>query len=95
MVKSIFGFFLVVHFWIQYTGLRVRTETLISGRSHLDSSLFSRSSRCRWVDSNMDHDDGFYFQVFEKGFSCVFESLKIYSSVYLLAELVKGKVQSW
>jgi len=26
------------------------------------------------------------------GFSCVFESLKIYSSVYLLAELVKGKV---
>ena len=53
MVKSIFGFFLVVHFWIQYTGLRVRTETLISGRSHLDSSLFSRSSRCRWVDRNM------------------------------------------
>ena len=27
-----------------------------------------------------------------KGLSCAFESIKIYSSVYLLAELVKGKV---
>jgi len=29
------------------------------------------------------------------GLSCAFESLKIYSSVYLLAELVKGKVPDW